>query len=107
MEDKTTEQLEELTSKIEELTLVVRKLEKEIKDKESSTKEKGKNKGEKKLKIGDRVNIRNPRNGQASSGRVCRIGKEYVTVETRKGKVVRKSYNLKKVKSSSEEESLE
>ena len=102
MEDKTTEQLEELTSKIEELTLVVRKLEKEIKDKDSSTKE-----IEKKLKIGDRVNIRNPRNGQASSGRVCRIGKEYVTVETRKGKVVRKSYNLKKVKSSSEEESLE
>lgn len=88
MVDKTTEQLEELTSKIEELTLVVRK-------------------GEKELKIGDRVNIRNPKNGQASSGRVCRIGKEYVTVETRKGKVVRKSYNLKKVKSSSEEESLE
>ena len=88
MKDKTTEQLEELTSKIEELTLVVRK-------------------GEKELKIGDRVNIRNPKNGQASSGRVCRIGKEYVTVETRKGKVVRKSYNLKKVKSSSEEESLE
>ena len=88
MKDKTTEQLEELTSKIEELTLVVRK-------------------GEKELKIGDRVNIRNPKNGQASSGRVCRIGKEYVTVETRKGKVVRKSYNLKKVKSSLEEESLE
>ena len=88
MKDKTTEQLEELTSKIEELTLVVRK-------------------GEKELKIGDSVNIRNPKNGQASSGRVCRIGKEYVTVETRKGKVVRKSYNLKKVKSSSEEESLE
>ena len=88
MVDKTTEQLEELTSKIEELTLVVRK-------------------GEKELKIGDRVNIRNPKNGQASSGRVCRIGKEYVTVETRKGKVVRKSYNLKKVKSSLEEESLE
>ena len=88
MVDKTTEQLEELTSKTEELTLVVRK-------------------GEKELKIGDRVNIRNPKNGQASSGRVCRIGKEYVTVETRKGKVVRKSYNLKKVKSSLEEESLE
>jgi len=44
------------------LTFVVRKLEKEINDKESSTKEKGKNKREKKLKIGDRVNIRNPRN---------------------------------------------
>ena len=71
MEDKTTEQLEELTSKIEELTLVVRKLEKEIKDKDSSTKE-----IEKKLKIADRLNIRNPKNGQASSGRVCRIGKE-------------------------------
>ena len=76
MEDKTTEQLEELTSKIEELTLVVRKLEKEIKDKESNTKEKGKNKGEMKLKIGDRVNIRNPRNGQASSGKERKGSKE-------------------------------
>ncbi len=68
------------------MTFVVRKLEKEINDKESSTKEKGKNKREKKLKIGDRVNIRNPRNWQSSSGILCRIGKEYVTVETRKGK---------------------
>lgn len=108
MKDNTAAQLEELTTKIEELTLVVKKLEKEIKEQDTIKKEKKKEKKQSgiKLRIGDRVKVKNPRNGQPSKGKVCRIGTEYVTVETSKGKLVRKAYNLQKIKSSSEEESL-
>lgn len=94
MRDNTSEKIEELTNKIEELTLAIKRLE----DKE-------RNKGNKVLEIGDRVRIKNPRNGQARYGRVCRIGKEFITVETKKGKVVRKIHNLQRT--NSEDESVE
>lgn len=109
MEDLTTK-IKHLTIqagrsnyKIEQLTRKVQSLEKELRDNKS--KAKGKEKTN--LKIGDRVKIRNPSSGQANSGRVCRVGTEYITVNTKKGKVVRKIRNLQKVKSSSEQESIE
>ena len=101
MRDKTEEKIEELTTKVEELTLEIKKLEKSIKGDETKKTEKKKKKS--KLQIGDSVRIKNPRNGQAKAGKVCRIGEECITVETKRGKVVRKYYNLNKI----EEESLE
>lgn len=48
------------------------------------------------LKVGDRVKILNPRKGQRDQGTISRIGKEtnYVTVDTKTGKVVRHRSNV-------------
>lgn len=97
--NKTESQIEDLIKKIETLTVEVEDLKKRVKGNNSKQ-------NEKELQIGDKVAIKNPRRGQAASGFVCRIGEEYVTVETKKGKVVRKIHNVRKVKSITEDNSV-
>jgi transcription elongation GreA/GreB family factor len=48
------------------------------------------------LEIGSRVRILNPKKGQKTQGTIVRIGKEtgYITIETKKGKVVRHKSNV-------------
>jgi hypothetical protein len=49
-----------------------------------------------KPRVGDRVKILNPRKGQEPEGTVSRIGTDtkFVTVETKKGKVIRHLSNI-------------
>ena len=99
MRNKTEEQIEDLTKKIEELTVEVKELREKVKGDISKE-------SKKELRVGDRVAIRNPRRGQATSGLICRIGEEYVTVNTKRGKVVRKAHNVRKVKTTEGKDSV-
>jgi len=86
MRDKTEEKIEELTTKVEKF--ISRNKETGEKHQRRRDKENGKKKKKSKLQIGDSLRIKNPRNGQAKAGKVCSIGEEYITVETKRGKVV-------------------
>ena len=49
-----------------------------------------------KLTIGDRVKILNPKKGQEKIGVVTKIGAFRITLETKKGKVIRAVHNLQR-----------
>ena len=49
-----------------------------------------------KLQIGDKVKILNPKKGQEKTGTVSKIGAFRVTIETKKGKVIRAYKNLQR-----------
>mmetsp|Transcript_14376 Transcript_14376/g.26998 ORF Transcript_14376/g.26998 Transcript_14376/m.26998 type:complete len:83 (+) Transcript_14376:149-397(+) len=46
--------------------------------------------------VGDLVEILNPKRGQETTGRISKIGR-YITVQTKKGKVVRSFKNIRVV----------
>ena len=49
-----------------------------------------------KLQIGDKVKVLNPKKGQEATGTVSKIGAFRVTIETKKGKVIRAYKNLQR-----------
>ena len=51
------------------------------------------------FRLGERVTVLNPKRNQEKTGTVCNLGKNRVTVITRKGhKIVRMPFNLRKLK---------
>jgi hypothetical protein len=46
------------------------------------------------FRIGETVTLRNPGRYQSSTGTVYKIGAKYITVQTRKGQIIRAPHNL-------------
>mmetsp|Transcript_14386 Transcript_14386/g.27031 ORF Transcript_14386/g.27031 Transcript_14386/m.27031 type:complete len:93 (+) Transcript_14386:192-470(+) len=85
---------EELLSKIEKIEKELQKLKLELQEEKPRAEE------PRKPKKGDLVKILNPKAGQDKIGRIIRIGKEtgFVTINTKKGKVVRSERNIRIIK---------
>jgi hypothetical protein len=80
---------EEILQQILEIEQLTRKLRIDLEER-SSKQQTGK------LQIGDKVNILNPKKGQETTGTVSKIGAFRVTIETKKGKVIRAYKNLQR-----------
>lgn len=79
--------ISKLEKELKELKLEVA----QVKKKDESTRNKTS-----KPEVGDLVGILNPRKGQETQGNISRIGREtkFVTIDTKKGKVVRHISNI-------------
>ena len=80
---------EEILQQIQEIEQLTRKLRIDLEER-SSQQRTGK------LTIGDRVKILNPKKGQEKNGVVSKIGAFRITLETKKGKVIRAYKNLQR-----------
>ena len=89
-------QNKETIKRIEELENQLRKLKLELKQ-ENKLYSKSATKNPP-LKLGDEVEILNPKKGQESYGTIVNFNKktDYVTVQTTRGKVVRAQFNVQK-----------
>jgi hypothetical protein len=85
----------EIKERIKKIELDLQKLKLDL-----TTRENAKERKElenKEPRVGDRVQILNPRKGQEEVGTITRIGAttKYVTIDTKRGKVVRQIANIK------------
>ena len=66
---------------------------------ETETNEREEEEDPDKFRLGEKVTVLNPKRNQEKTGIVCNLGKEKVTIITRKGhKIVQMPFNLRKLK---------